>query len=125
MSYQHRRDAGPLLDVAQLAAHALAQPPIEVGERLVQQQQLGLDDEGARHCDSLLLPSGEFPRAPAPLGLRETNSIEDLLNASSSFGDRHAARLEAECDIVACGEMGEERIALENHADVPPLGGAQ
>src|SRR5262249_40231398 len=43
------------LEVAQLHAHSQLQEPVEVAERLVEQQRLRLRDEHARQCHTLLL----------------------------------------------------------------------
>ena len=50
------------LEVPQLDAHAQLKQPVEVAERLVQEQRLGLGDEHAGECDPLLLAPGELPR---------------------------------------------------------------
>ena len=55
-----RRDAEPVLQLAQLDAHVGAQLGVEVRERLVEQQHRGLEHEGARQRDALLLPAGEL-----------------------------------------------------------------
>ncbi len=59
-----RRDAEPVLQLAQLDAHVGAQLGVEVRQRLVEQQHRGLEHEGARQRDALLLPAGELRRAP-------------------------------------------------------------
>ena len=45
-----------------LDAHLLAQLGVEVGERLVQQQHLGLADERPGQCEALLLAAGQLGR---------------------------------------------------------------
>ncbi len=57
-----------VVQAAHLEAHLLAQVGVEVGERLVEQQRLGFDDQRARERHALLLPAGELARialAPA------------------------------------------------------------
>ena len=53
-------DAQPLLDAPDLGAHLLAQLGVQVGERLVHQQHLGLHHQGAGQGHALLLPAGEL-----------------------------------------------------------------
>ena len=48
-----------------LAAHADAQLGVEVGERLVEQEHLGIAHDGAAHGDALALAAREFGRAGA------------------------------------------------------------
>ena len=52
-----------LLQRADVLAHAAAQLGVEVGERLVEEQDLRLEHDGARHGDALLLAAGELARA--------------------------------------------------------------
>jgi hypothetical protein len=61
---EDRGDAEPLLQVAQLAAHLHAHLGVEVRERLVEEQDLGLRGDRARHRDALLLAAGQLRRAP-------------------------------------------------------------
>ena len=47
---------------AHLEAHLLAQIGVEIGQRLVEQQRLGLDDQRARERDALLLAARQLAR---------------------------------------------------------------
>jgi len=51
-------DAGLALDLLQFDPHLVAQVRVEGGERLVEQQHVGLDDNGAGQRDALLLAAG-------------------------------------------------------------------
>ena len=53
-------DADPLLDGAELGAHVLAELEVERGERLVEEQHLGLGGQRAGDGDALFLPAGEL-----------------------------------------------------------------
>ena len=57
---EQERDADAALEVAQFAADLLAQLRIERGQRLVQQQDVGLEHDGAGQRDSLTLASGKL-----------------------------------------------------------------
>jgi hypothetical protein len=65
VGHEHRRDAELPLDGLELAAHVLAQIGIERGERLVEQQHVRLDHDGARQRDTLLLTARELRRQAA------------------------------------------------------------
>ena len=67
---EDRRDAERALQLAQLDLELLAQLAVERAERLVEQQDLGLEDEGAGERHALLLAARELAR-PAPLEARE------------------------------------------------------
>ena len=49
-----------VVQAAHLEAHLLAQVGVEIGQRLVEQQRLRLDDQRARQRDALLLAAGQF-----------------------------------------------------------------
>jgi hypothetical protein len=50
-------DAERLVQTSDLEAHFLTKVCIQVAQGLVEQQNLGLDDQGPRHGDPLLLTS--------------------------------------------------------------------
>jgi hypothetical protein len=56
------RDAELLVEPPDLEAHLLPEVRVQVGERLVEQEDLGLDDQGARHRHPLLLPPAQLAR---------------------------------------------------------------
>ena len=62
--HEQERDADAALEVAQFAADLFAQLGIERGERFVEQQDVGLEHDGAGESDSLTLAAGEL-RGPA------------------------------------------------------------
>ena len=77
--HEHRRDAEPLLQAAQLDLHLLAQHLVERAERLVEQQHGRLDDDRARERDALLLSAGQLPRIA--VGKRaELDELERLVD---------------------------------------------
>ena len=57
-----RRDAELVVQPADLGAHLLAQLGVQVGQRLVEQQHLRLDDDGAGERHALLLAPGQLGR---------------------------------------------------------------
>ena len=76
-----RRDAEPVLQLAQLDAHVGAQLGVEIGERLVEQQHRRLEHEGARQRDALLLAAGELRGAARRVKAR----ICTMSSARSTF----------------------------------------
>ena len=63
-----RGDAELALQQLELGAHLDAQLGVEVGQRLVEQQHLGLDHDGAGERDALLLAAGELRRPAVGVG---------------------------------------------------------
>ena len=110
------------LEVAQLDAHAQLQQPVEVAERLVEQERLRLRDEHARERDALLLAAGE-PRGLRLGELREPDHLERV--ASACFAALvlvDAVHLEPERDVLEHRAVREEREVLEDRRG-RPLGG--
>ena len=57
-----RREAELALQALELEAHAVAQLGVEIGQRLVEQQQLRLHHQRARQREPLLLAAGKLGR---------------------------------------------------------------
>ncbi len=70
-----RGDAELALQHFQLGAHLDPQLGVEVGERLVEQQHLGLDHDRPGERDALLLPTGKLRRPAIRVG-REPDEFE-------------------------------------------------
>ena len=66
-------------------AHLEPQLGVEVGERLVHQDERRLDDDGARDGDALLLAAGQLPRQlVAPGSARRTSRSASSTRRSAS-----------------------------------------
>ena len=90
-------------------------------KRLVEQQELRPHGERARHRDALLLAARQgADRAAGEVG--EMHEREEALSTARAISAAPAAaRLEPEGDVLGDGEMGEQRVVLEHHADVAPV----
>jgi len=71
----YRRDGQRFLEAADVAAHVDAEPGIEVGEGLVEEQDPGLDHDGAGQGDPLPLTPGEL-MGKLPLVAGQTDEVE-------------------------------------------------
>ena len=71
----------------------------------------------AREGDALLLAARQALRQ-AVLVLRDLHDIEDLVYLLLHLGLRRLAELESVLDILAHRHVREDRIALEDHADI-------
>ncbi len=106
-----------VLKAADLGAHLHAQLGVEVGERLVHEEGLGLAHDGAPHGDPLALAAGEGAR----LALEEVLETEDLRGVAHALVDlilRRLPQTQPEGDVVVDGEVRIERVVLEHHGDV-------
>ena len=106
--------AARLEDVAHFAAQAAAQLHVQVGEGLVEQQQARLRRQGAGQRDTLLLAAGEFVRV-ALAQVAELDQIEQLAGDALALG----VLADAEGDVLRHGQVREQRVVLEDHADAP------
>ena len=112
-----RGDAETALQVLDLDAHLAAQLGVEVGQRLVEQEDLRIAHDGAAHGDALALAAGELARAALEQvlefqrpGRRRDPAVDLVL--------RRAAVAQAVGHVVVDLHMRVERIVLEHHGDV-------
>jgi hypothetical protein len=99
----------------------LAQRGIEVGERLVEEAELGPAHQGAAERDALALATGEIPRAAREEAV-DLQARGDLPHARVDLGATHAGDLEREGDVAVDVEVRIEGVALEDHRRAALLG---
>ena len=109
------------MDPGDLGAGLDAQLGVEVGERLVHQEDGRLADDRPAERDALALAAGQLLRL-AVEQLVELDGRRGLLDPALDLGLGHLAQLEAEREVVADGHVRVERVALEDHRDVAILG---
>src|SRR5439155_7419088 len=76
----------------------------------------------AREGLPLLMAPRELARH-APGQVTQLHEGEGLVDSSAEFWPPDASRPEAIGDVLEHGQVGEDRVALEHHADVPRVGG--
>jgi hypothetical protein len=86
------------------AAHLQAELGIQVGQRLVHQEEPRPDDDGARDRGSLLLATGELPRQLARV-VGQPDHVERLVDAASQLILWQTPDGKAERDVAANGHM--------------------
>ena len=101
----------------QLAQHLLQLDPhgrprvgVERGQRLVEEQGLGVARERAREADALALPARQLSGADLR-EVRDPQALEQLADA----------RLAAEGDVPLDAQVREERVVLEDEPDRPAV----
>ena len=109
------------LDTANLAAHIEAQPRIEIGQRLVEQEHVGTADESPGQRHTLLLAARHVGRAPVEQGL-DLQKPGKFLDQFVDRGVVDAAQLQREGDVLIRRHVGIQRVGLEDDADIALLG---
>src|SRR5690242_6310258 len=97
----------------QVDAHLERGDLVEVAERLVHQQDVGLDRQGTRDGDSLLHAAGKLEREIALL-TAEADHVKIFRYPPVPAGAADVLRLEGKLDVVFDGEPVEQARALKD-----------
>ena len=110
-------DAEPLVQRADLAAHLHAQLGVEVGQRFVEQEHLGVAHQRAAHRDALSLAAGKLagPAFEQRFYAEHGGGARDALFALDAA---HAAQRQRELHVLPGGHVRIECVVLEHHRDV-------
>ena len=115
------RDPDLGLDPLELELEALAELEVERPEGLVEEEHVGAVDEGPGEGDPLLLAARQLVRL-ALLVAGQVDELERLAAPAGDLGLLDPLALEAEGDVVADVEVGEQGVVLEDHVDRPLVG---
>jgi len=100
---------GVAVQLLQLDAGLAAQLGVEVGKRLVEQEDLRAADDGAAEGDALALAAGQGAR----LALQEVVQAQDARGVLDTLVDLrllHVGHLERESHVVVHGHVRVERV---------------
>ena len=114
------RDAGLLLQPANLRAHVEAQPRVQVGQRFVQQEHAWATDQGPRQRHALLLTTGKV-RGQTLEQVIDLEHGRDFVHPAANGCARFSLYLEREGDVVEHVHVWIQSVGLEHDADVAPL----
>ena len=106
-----------LVQLLDLGAHVDAQLGVEVRQRLVEQEDVGVAHQRPAHGDALALAAGELAGLAVEQVL-DLQELGDLVHRLVALGLRHAVHLEAEDDVLPDVHVRVERVGLEHHGDV-------
>ena len=112
------RDPELALELLDLELHVLAQLLVERPEGLVHEEQTRLEHHrpGERHA--LLLAAAQLAGHPLSEPA-ELHQLQRPLGPLLGFPAGHLAHPQRVGDVLGDGHVGEERIALKDHPDVP------
>lgn len=106
-----------LVEIHNAVAHFAAQARVEVGERLVHQEQPRVAHDGAGHRHPLTLAAGELRR----LAVQQRFQLQHLrhfIDPRLPAGLIFFAHLHAEGDVVLYRQVREQGVVLEDHREV-------
>ena len=121
VGYEDERGAEGTLELDQLRPHRGAKLRVEGGERFIEEQDVGLEHEGAGEGHALALASGDLGGG-APAETLEPHRGERLLDPRPDLRLGPGAQSQAEGHVLEDREVREERVALENRVHRTKVG---
>jgi hypothetical protein len=111
------RDAQPTVQLPDLASHLGAQARIEIGERLIEQQDRRFHRKASRERHALLLAPRELMRKPRR-ELTHPDQLERFPDPALPLGglDAMTARAQRICDVIGNSHVGPDGVGLKHHA---------
>ena len=116
-----RRGREPRVQFAQLDPHLRAQLGVEVRQRLVEEEHLGIADDGTTHRDALALAARELARTP-PQQVAQAQDVGGAVHPGRDLGPGHAADPQPVGHVLEHGHVRIERVVLEHHCHVALAG---
>src|SRR5215218_6053025 len=116
-----RAEVELVLQLLDLLAHAHAQPGVEVGQRLVEEDRLWPRGVGAGERDALLLPATELRRRPHH-ELLHADHAQYLGNTLLDLTLAGALHAQAVGDVLEHAHVRPDRVALEYHRQLALFG---
>ncbi len=121
VGYIDRRGPDALLKSLELITSTRAQLGVEIGQRLVQQEDLWVPDHCSCQCDALPFPTGELPRAAAEQ-LIDAQQLRSPAGLAFAFWLIELGSLEWKDDVVKDRLVRIQGVTLEHHGNAPQSG---
>ena len=116
-----RGDAQAALEAADLPPGVDPQLGVEIGQGLVEEQHLGLDDDGPGQRDALLLAPGDLVRELV-LVTPQAHQLEHLRHPPLDVVPGHPLHLQPVGDVLEHRQVRKQGVVLEHEADVATVG---
>jgi hypothetical protein len=121
MRHEHHGRAQPLVQAGDLDAGAVAKLGVEVGQRFVEQEGLGLLDDGTADGHALALAAGELAGLAVQQGV-QFQHLRGIVDAALHLGIGHADIAQAEGHVVEHAHVRIEGVLLEDHGQAALAG---
>ena len=108
----------PAVQLLDFGTHLGTQFCVQVAERFVEQEHLGVAHDGPAHRHPLALTAGQMPGVTVQVFVQSQN-FGGPAHPIPDFGPGNFPQLQTERHVVAHLHVGIERVALEHHCDVP------
>ena len=118
MRYVDRRGPDALLKPLELVTGVRPQFGVEIGQRLVEQEDLGVAYECSRQCDALPFTAGELPRAAAEQSI-DAEQLSSPAGLAFAFCLIEPGSLERKDNVVKNRLVRIQGVTLEHHGDAP------
>jgi len=118
VSHEEARDAECGQVSGQIVANPVPGLDVERGERLVEEEQVGLVYQRPRQGDTLRLPSGQIP-GPGAAAVGHTGPVQPGEGPPASRCGRGAGGAEGKGHVLEGAEVGHQVEHLEDEADAP------
>ena len=115
-------DAQTPLQLLDDGAHLHSQLGVQITQRLVHQQNTWLDNKSSGQSHTLLLTAGQFVGLPV-CQMGDLHQFQRLVNLGFDLLGGHLPRLETVGYVLPDGQVGEDGVVLEDHANVALVGG--
>ena len=102
------------MELLDLGSHGDAQLGVEVRERFVEQEDLGIAHDGAAHGDALALAARQLSRIALQQRL-EAENVGGLRDSLLDLGLVGLSQLQRKAHVVVDGHVWIERIVLKDH----------
>ena len=93
---------------------------VQVGQRLIHEEDLRLTDDCTTHGHTLTLTTGQSLRLAVEV-LGQVENLSGLLDALANLVLRSAGDLQGEAHVVGNGHVRVQSVVLEHHCDVAVL----
>ena len=111
----------PLMQFLDFGAHLHAQFGIEIGQRLIEQEDFRIADDGPAHGDTLALAARQLTRIAGEIGNQPQN-FGRLVDPGIDLGFRCLPQFQRETHVLGHRLVRIKRIVLEHHGDIAVFG---